>query len=172
MKLKNWRAADSITDTLMLFIADREKERYLNIPLIENFSCKELKDIDQLWVNNSRGNFGLSVQKKIWVNTGNRLGVKISDWNQNDQKNYLRFARAVGWYNNEKKNVTESSWMRYDEYILLVNKDPSKYLGGLPRASANLLPLKIQYSPLASQSQARAKQQQIFLALRLENCNI
>ena len=131
-KDKDWETADLTTDRLMLFIADREKEQFLNIPEIENFSCKELKEIDKLWVNNSGGNFGFSVQKRIWVETGNRLGVKPEDWNQEDEKNYLRFASTVGWYNDKKNNERESDWMQYSDYIEVVKNNPSQYKGGLP----------------------------------------
>ncbi|MEM7713249.1 MAG: AAA-like domain-containing protein [Cyanobacteria bacterium P01_A01_bin.68] len=126
LKLKNWGAADSITDTLVLFIADRQKQRYLNIRSLMKFSCSELKKLDDLWVQNSQGHFGLSVQKRIWIETGNRFGVKPSDWNQNDGKNYFRFATAVGWHERGGKILT------YDEYIKMVYKNPSQNTGGLP----------------------------------------
>ncbi len=134
LKSKDWRAADITTDTLMLFIADREKERYLDIPQIEKFSCTELKKMDDLWVKNSNGNFGFSVQKEIWVKTKNRLGVKPSDWNENDYINYLRFANAVGWYNIGNKNERESGFVGYNDYIKTVKDDPlsPKIRGGLP----------------------------------------
>ncbi len=79
LKSKNWRAADLATHRLMLFIADREEERYLDISQIEKFSCSELKKIDDLWVNNSSGNFGFSVQKEIWVRLRNGLYGRPSD---------------------------------------------------------------------------------------------
>lgn len=132
LKSKDWRTADFTTYRLMLFIADREEERYLDIPTIEKFSCDELEEIDKLWVNNSDGNFGFSVQKRIWLETENRLGVKPSDWNENDKRNYLRFSRAVGWYNDRKNNQRESGWMEYSDYMKMVYGDPSKYTGGLP----------------------------------------
>ncbi|MEM6398718.1 MAG: AAA-like domain-containing protein [Cyanobacteria bacterium P01_D01_bin.116] len=132
LKSKDWRVADLTTDRLILFIADREEQRVLNIPQIETFSCAELKKMDNLWVNNSNGNFGFSVQKEIWVKTGNRLGIKPSDWNNSDLENYLRFASAVGWYNDE--NEKRGFWVRSDDYIKTVRDDPSspKYRGGLP----------------------------------------
>ena len=111
LKSKDWRTADLTTDRLMLFIADREEERFLDIPQIENFSCDELKKMDSLWVNKSGGNFGFSVQKRIWVRTGNRLGVKIEDWNEEDRKNYIRFASAVGWIDENSNKNDRGGWM-------------------------------------------------------------
>ena len=61
LKAQDWRTADIKTSQLMLFIANRESEGYLY--QIENFSCPDLKKMDDLWVQNSRGNLGFSVQK-------------------------------------------------------------------------------------------------------------
>ncbi|MGB6300042.1 MAG: AAA-like domain-containing protein [Rivularia sp. (in: cyanobacteria)] len=132
LKSKDWRVADLTTYRLMLFIADREEARFLDIPQIEKFSCEELKKIDNLWVDNSGGNFGFSVQKEIFVKTGNRLGVKPSDWKDSDYKNYSRFANAVGWYNDKNKNERESGGS-YDDFLKIVLDDPKKVRGYLPR---------------------------------------
>ena len=137
LKSKNWRAADFTTSTLMLFIADREKRLFLNIPQIENFSCTALQRIDKLWVDNSNKHFGFSVQKRIWEDHGLGLGIKPSDWNQNDWDNYLRFANAIGWYKIKKntvkkeKNQSDSDFVQYDDYI----ESPSMS-GGLPAGGA------------------------------------
>ncbi|MGB7377502.1 MAG: AAA-like domain-containing protein [Rivularia sp. (in: cyanobacteria)] len=133
LKSKDWGIADITTDTLMNFIADREEQRFLDIPQIEKFSCAELKRMDDLWVNNSNGNFGFSVQKEIWVKTGNRLGINPND---KDNKNYLLFASAVGWYNDKNKTQRESGFnMQWRDYIKIVRDDPSspsRFRGGLP----------------------------------------
>ena len=152
----NWREADIKTDRLMLFIANREKERYLDIPQLEKFSCPDLKRMDKLWVKNSNNNFGFSVQKEIWVKAGNRLGIKLRDWNNSDVANYYRFASAVGWY---KKGG--SGFVSYSDYLRGINKDPYRYRGGLPyRSSAR------------TAAPGRSKEKTSFLALRLVNCNI
>jgi GUN4-like len=130
LKGKQWQEADERTWEMMLFIANREKERYLDYPQIESFSCPVLKKIDDYWLQNSNKNFGLSVQKKIWVDTGNRLGIKVEDWNDNDTKNYLRFASAVGWYNDSKES--ERGYVRYEELIERIKNNPYKFRGGLP----------------------------------------
>ncbi|WP_208354477.1 hypothetical protein, partial [Aetokthonos hydrillicola] len=38
-----------------------------------------------------------TIQKEIWIKTGNRLGIKLEQWNGEDYKNYIRFSQAVGW---------------------------------------------------------------------------
>jgi hypothetical protein len=53
--LKNgqWREADEETARLMLLIAKREDEGWLDEESINNFPCEELRTIDKLWVDNS-----------------------------------------------------------------------------------------------------------------------
>ncbi|BAY27330.1 TPR repeat-containing protein [Calothrix sp. NIES-2100] len=134
LKAKKWQEADQTTLQIMLLVANRELEGFLDYPQIENFSCPVLKQIDEYWVQNSEGHFGFSVQKNIWVDTGNRLGIKPGDWNSNHMKNYFRFVSAVGWYNYKKNNEKESDWVQYNEYLKRITEnayDPSMR-GGLP----------------------------------------
>ncbi len=167
LKAKKWQEADYKTWQIMIFIANPEKEGPIDYPQIENFSCPVLKQIDDYWVQNSKGNFGFSVQKKIWVDTGNRLGIKPEDWNENDTKNYLRFASAVGWYNDKKDNEKESDFVEYDEYMKRINEDPTDpgVSGGLPAF------VRFHYdgSPAVA---GGAGEGASFLALRFVNCNI
>ena len=121
----------------MRLIEGRKKQRWLDIQTFEKFSCPDLKRIDELWVQNSDGHFGLSVQKEIWIKTGNRLGIKPEDWKYSDYQNYLGFAGTVGWYNNKKDNKKYNSggWMYYHDLIAIVNKkwDDSSLRGALPK---------------------------------------
>lgn len=96
MKAGQWQEADQETITLMLKVANREMERYLDSNSIENFPCEVLSKIDRLWVEYSNGRFGFSVQKKIW----NEMGSPTSfgkDWD--------RFCVKVGWKNAENNYV-------------------------------------------------------------------
>ena len=70
-----------------------------------------IKKIDDLWLQNSSGLFGLSVQKKIWIETGNRLGMKTSDWSYKDRQNYLLFVMNVGWYDTSR-NLNEKEFLK------------------------------------------------------------
>ncbi|WP_414573113.1 GUN4 domain-containing protein [Nostoc sp. CCY 9925] len=107
-QIKNWEAADKKTYQLMLNLAKREKVGYLDYEQINSFSCLDLQNIDKLWINADK-RFGFSVQKEIWIKTGNRLGIKYEDWTNKDRENYLPFARAVGWYDNELEDTTSLS---------------------------------------------------------------
>jgi len=96
---KKWREADTKTYELMLYVADREQQGFLRIQDIDRFSCSNLKKIDHYWLLNSNDRFGYSVQKKIWVETENLLG--ITELKQENYDNYLKlyrkFVSNVGW---------------------------------------------------------------------------
>ena len=67
LKAKQWKEADQETTNLMLKVANREKEHYLDSDSIKNFPYEVLSKIDRLWVDNSSSKFGFSVQKQICV---------------------------------------------------------------------------------------------------------
>ena len=65
MKVNNWEDANIKTSVLLVNIAGREEQNYLDASDIEKFSCQALRTIDKLWVKHSDGKFGYSVQKEI-----------------------------------------------------------------------------------------------------------
>ncbi|MDJ0798902.1 MAG: AAA-like domain-containing protein [Calothrix sp. MO_167.B12] len=144
---KKWRSANTKMTQLMIFIANGENVVWLNgedvvwleIPQIENFSCPDLKKMDDLWKKNSHGNFGFSVQKKIWVEAGNTLGGKLED--MVGAMGYLRFASIVGWYEGEFKDYLtgKGSSKNYETVLQGINKEPfnSTWRGALPFYGVN-----------------------------------
>ncbi len=88
----DWRKADEETFRLMLEVAQRESEGWLDTESIKNFSCPDLKEIDRLWVEYSSGRFGFSVQKSIIQKEGFDLD-KLED--------YRRFMARIGWRKND-----------------------------------------------------------------------
>ena len=85
---KKWQEADWETADRMLEVAGRQSERYLRASDIENFPCKDLKIIDRLWIEASKGKFGFSVQNEIWQECGSP-NVANKDWE--------KFCVTVGW---------------------------------------------------------------------------
>lgn len=67
LQARDWWRADQETQSLMLKVAKREQEGWLDFDDIKNFPCDVLSKIDRLWVVNSNGKFGFNVQKKIYV---------------------------------------------------------------------------------------------------------
>ncbi|WP_449420818.1 protein kinase domain-containing protein [Phormidium nigroviride] len=65
-----WKEADEETARVMLKVAGREKEGWLDSSSIDKFPCEDLRTIDQLWVEYSDGRFGFSVQKRIYQSLG------------------------------------------------------------------------------------------------------
>ncbi|XZN93807.1 MAG: GUN4 domain-containing protein [Microcoleus sp.] len=94
---KKWIEADEETARVMLKVAGKEKERFLDRESIEKFPCEDLRTIDQLWVKYSSdryGRFGFSVQKRIYQS--------LRGTREYDQKIWEAFGRRVGWYVNKE----------------------------------------------------------------------
>jgi hypothetical protein len=101
LKAKKWQEADQATRNLMLKIAGRQKEGWLDVKSIGDFPCEDLAKINQLWLKYSQGKFAFTVQKSIWdPEVGNTEDI-------NDV--YSIFADRVGWRVN-------NNWLKYEEY--------------------------------------------------------
>ncbi|MBW4607767.1 MAG: GUN4 domain-containing protein [Hassallia sp. WJT32-NPBG1] len=78
---KNWQAADEETDKVLS-----------HEDIFTTFPCTDLRTIDRLWVESSKGRFGFSVQKQIFLDVGGTgsqsLGPSQS-WND--------MVERVGW---------------------------------------------------------------------------
>lgn len=85
---QKWKEADDETARVMLKIAGREAEGWLDYEAIAQFSCDDLNTINQLWMQYSNGRFGFSIQKNIWLDCGRRI----------DYETELRMGERVGWY--------------------------------------------------------------------------
>ncbi|WP_258004420.1 GUN4 domain-containing protein [Cylindrospermopsis raciborskii] len=124
LKAKNFKEADLETDRVMLAVANRQSEGWLRIEDAENFPCKELRTIDNLWLKYSQGKFGISVQQEIYKNLG---GTKQFDYDV-----WISFGRMVGWFNQRREdgwfNQTGSSWLDYSD----INFSLSAPTGHLP----------------------------------------
>ncbi|MBD2770989.1 GUN4 domain-containing protein [Iningainema tapete] len=90
LKAGKWKEADLETKYLMLKISSRFDKGWLDESAIVNFPLQDLSIINQLWLEHSSERFGFSVQKRIYIETGNQPGGY-------DRETYNRFAEAVGW---------------------------------------------------------------------------
>jgi serine/threonine protein kinase len=93
LKAGKWKEADEETRRVMLAVAKREKEGWLDTNSIDNFPCEDLRTIDQLWVKYSNGRFGFSVQKRIYQSLGGTTKWKSEIWD--------KFGDKVGWRRNK-----------------------------------------------------------------------
>ncbi|MEL6461751.1 MAG: GUN4 domain-containing protein [Cyanobacteria bacterium J06621_15] len=110
MQEKRWREADEKNWQFILVSAGREKRVSLRLNYMKNFKCGDLKQLDELWVENSQGHFGYSVQKKIYLSFGNSLDFdwktrRFRNWNE---EGYNKFAESLGWKKGGK-------WLRYEQ---------------------------------------------------------
>ena len=107
-----WQGADWETDRVMLEVAERTEQGYLDFDDIENFPCDDLQTIDQLWVKFSGGRFGFSVQRQIWLEVGGKLDFG-KDTNA-AREAYQRLGDRVGWHK-------DGDGMRYNNLIFDLN---------------------------------------------------
>ncbi len=106
LEQRNWKEADIETEKIMLKMANREAEGWIDANTIESLSCADLRELDQLWVKYSDGKFGVSRQKEIYLKTGNPLG-------KFQESTYNQFGDRIGWRKNG--NWLEYSDLTFDE---------------------------------------------------------
>ncbi|MEH2039414.1 AAA-like domain-containing protein [Nostoc sp.] len=167
LKIKNWEVADTKTYKLMLNIAKAEEQGFLVYDDINNFSCPNLQRINQLWFNADK-RFGFSVQKKIWIRTGNKLSIKLFDWNENNTENYLRFVKTVGWYDEKLKENRGSRVNLESSYNVLLQRIKDNFFldGSLPFNASHMISLG--HLPRRSPK----IQPEIFFFSRIETCKV
>ena len=117
LALGKWKEADEETARVMLTVAKRDKEAWLDAEHIQNFSCKDIHIIDQLWVKYSNGHFGFSVQKRIYKMLGGTTKYNYKIW--------CKFGDYVGWRKGEK-------WLCYSD----IEFDIRSSEGNLPLVGA------------------------------------
>jgi len=86
-----WKNADDVTYRMMLQAVGRKNGPWLTNEELLNFPCTDLHTIDYLWVKYSNGRFGLSVQKRIYLEAGGKPDSKFYEgaWN--------KFGDRIGW---------------------------------------------------------------------------
>ncbi|MGK7918421.1 MAG: GUN4 domain-containing protein [Trichodesmium sp.] len=115
-----WREADQETARLMFKITNQKAGDRLKISSIDNFPCTDLRTINQLWVNYSKGKFGFSVQREIWENFGT----------QTNYLTYEKFGDRLGWH-------SILGWTNYDNLIFDLEKAPDGHLPAMLAMTGN-----------------------------------
>ncbi len=105
---REWKEADIETSRAMLQAANREKQGWFRLQDLRNFSCEDLRIIDQLWRKYSQGKFGFRVQKEIWQSNGSpTFDSPIENWR--------KFYIEVGWKTEESGIESGAGYLRYDD---------------------------------------------------------
>ena len=117
-----WKEADEETYLVMLQAVGRKQGDWISDEELLHFPYTDLRTIDSLWVKYSNGHFGLSTQKRIYLEVGGKPDSKYYEaaWN--------RFGDRVGWRVN-------NSWILYSD----VTFDTSLPEGHLPSLCLRLV---------------------------------
>ncbi len=101
LKQGQWKEADE--ETAWIFYQVMVKENYKSWDhLLITFPCETLQEIDQFWLENSNGKFGISIQMKIYQSLGG-----TTEYNEEVWKN---FGDRVGWKKGE-------NWLTVKEVV-------------------------------------------------------
>ncbi|MEI3651304.1 MAG: GUN4 domain-containing protein [Dolichospermum lemmermannii FEM_B0920] len=87
---QNWKEADKETYEVMIQAVGKTSGDWFTSNELLNFPCQDLRTIDQLWVKYSKGGFGFSVQKEIYLSVGGKL-------RRYEDEAFSIFCRTVGW---------------------------------------------------------------------------
>ncbi|ACB50426.1 hypothetical protein cce_1076 [Crocosphaera subtropica ATCC 51142] len=121
---QKWQQADEMTYDLMTKAGDQDNSGFITSTELEDIACEDLQTIDRLWVESSQGQFGLSVQQRIYKSLGLSETVDINI--------YRQFAQQVGWA--KQDNPNDPDYYLYDDLNFSLNAPP----GHLPRWSWGL----------------------------------
>lgn len=135
LKAGKWQEADRETARIMLEVAGREKQGWLDSIHIDNFPCQDFQTLDRLWLENSNGHFGFSVQKSIYESLGGKKDYNAEVWRN--------FSEKVGW----RKN---GHWLSYKD----LNFNLTASEGHLPMLGMHLWGFTGWISVVASRLQA------------------
>ena len=153
LKAGKWKEADEETARVMLAVAKREKEGWLDVKDIDNFPCEDLRTIDQLWVKYSNGRFGFSVQKRIYQGLGGTREYNSDIWK--------KFGDKVGWRK-------RGGWLYYKD-IAFDKRSPE---GHLPFGCVGFWVLILGWLWVRGRAARRWRRWVSSLASRLVSCNI
>ncbi len=116
LKEKKWSEADIHTYQLVEQIIKTAKQEnkhvFIELKAIAQFSCPDIRTIDNLWEKYSDQKFGFSSQQKIWQSVNQKGDYSTETWR--------KFATKVGWKKGDV--INGSGYLLYDE----LNFDPAK----------------------------------------------
>jgi hypothetical protein len=84
LQSSEWKIADEKTSFLLCKFLNHSDDDLISVEEVHLLSCQILEEVDRLWVQNSHGRFGFSVQRKVWASSKekedlfyNKIGWKI-----------------------------------------------------------------------------------------------
>ncbi|NJL45306.1 MAG: hypothetical protein HC922_05265 [Leptolyngbyaceae cyanobacterium SM2_3_12] len=92
LQQQEWQAADQVTQALLLAAVEGKVHRSLSPQALASISCRRLHDINHLWVTASHGQFGFSVQHRLYTEL-----AKTFDITELNLITPHPFCQQVGW---------------------------------------------------------------------------
>ena len=130
MQQNKWKDADLKNSEFVSFFAGELS--------FKNLQCQDLKKVDNLWVTNSNGKFGFSVQKKIFIKTGTLdFDSKRGTFTKWSEDGYNSFGEKVGWKKGKEEGGNWIAWEELPVWGIIENNNnlDSVRRGTLPRWS-------------------------------------
>ena len=120
LAIGDFKGADQFTRDNLIKLAGpgAVKRGFVYWTDVQDIPSEDLATVEKLWLKFSGGNFGYSIQKRIW------------DIERGDFDNYIR---RIGWTKIENGNERKLKWFPPNEFIYDVEKAPK---GHLPLTSA------------------------------------
>jgi len=101
LRAGEWEEADNETRRLLIVLAgaDAQKRGWVYFTEVKNISVADLGTMDKLWVAYSKGNYGYSVQRKIWLQCKKEWGpfFKKIDWTTGGNNTYRKWPEDFQW---------------------------------------------------------------------------
>ena len=96
LRQRDWLEADELTKDLIFQLgggeySDRDETYWLESNWTQQIPNADLQMLDRLWTTYSEGQFGFSVQKQIFLESGGQTGDRT------EQEAWGRFNAQVGW---------------------------------------------------------------------------
>lgn len=112
--------ADQFTRDHLIKLAGSEDEgrAFVYFTEVQKIPSTDLATIERLWLEFSKGNFGYSVQKRVW---------------DVENQNFDKFIKRIGWTKIDNGIVRKLRWFGTNEFIYDIEKAPK---GHLPLTSA------------------------------------
>lgn len=116
----DFKGADQFTRDNLIKISGpgSVKRQFVYWTEVKNLPTTDLATMERLWLQFSGGNFGYSVQKRVW---------------EVENGNFDNYIRRIGWTTIDNGNERKLKWFGNSEFIYDVEKAPK---GHLPLTSA------------------------------------
>ena len=116
----DFKGADQFTRDNLIKISGpgSVKRQFVYWTEVKNLPTTDLATMERLWLQFSGGNFGYSVQKRVW---------------EVENGNFDNYIRRIGWTKIDNGNERKLKWFGQSEFIYDVEKAPK---GHLPLTSA------------------------------------